>query len=99
IIIQTLYTNKSLSYGKLKSTVEEKYDKSHIRSCNDRIKNLVDHGILFRVDHGRGKAVEYSLTEDAIKQVRLNLIGVPIDTSMLFRKIYQAILFNDISES
>ena len=25
IIIQTLYTNKSFSYGKLKSTVEEKH--------------------------------------------------------------------------
>ena len=79
--------------------MEEKHDKSHIRSYGDRIKNLVDHGMLFRVDHGRGKAVEYSLTEDAIKQVRLNLIGVSIDTSMLFRKIYQTILFNDISES
>jgi len=99
IIIQTLYTNKSLSYGKLKSHVEEKHDKSHIRSCSDRIKKLVDHGILFRVDHGRGKVVEYSLTEDAIKQVRLNLIGVSIGTSLLFRKIYQTILYYDISES
>ena len=46
IIIQTLYTNKSLSYGKLKSTVEEKYGRSHIRSFSDRIKSLVDNGIL-----------------------------------------------------
>ena len=62
------------------------------------IKRLNDVGILRKEDHGIGKKVEYSLTENAIKQVRLNLLGVPVDKIILFRKIYQTILFNDISE-
>ena len=54
---------------------------------------------ILSLDRGIGKNVEYSLTEDATKRVRLNLIGVSVDTSILFRKIYQTILFNDISET
>lgn len=60
---------------------------------------MTDVGILRKEDHGIGKKVEYSLTENAIKQARLNLIGVPKERIILFKKIYQTILFNDISES
>ena len=43
--------------------------------------------------------MEYSLTENGMKQARLNLIGLPKEKIFLFRKIYQTILFNDISEN
>ena len=99
-IIQILLSkHEKLGHNDLRTKVENLLGKSIWPSTYvAHIKRLNDVGILRKEDHGIGKKVEYSLTEDATKQVLLKLLGVPVDKIILFRKIYQTILFNDISE-
>jgi hypothetical protein len=100
-IIQSLSTNEKLSNHDLKIKIENLLSGRSIGSSTyiEHLKRLNEVGILRKDEHGIGKKVEYSLTEDAIKQVRLNLLGVPRNKIILFRNIYQTILFRDISES
>ncbi len=100
-IIQILLSKpKKLGHNDLKIKIENILGKSIVTSTYvGHIKRLNDVGILRKEDHGIGKKVEYSLTENGMKQARLNLIGLPKEKIFLFRKIYQTILFNDISEN
>jgi hypothetical protein len=66
-IIQTSYRDKVLSAGNLESSVENTLHRSSTPSYNTHIESLWKDGILYRNDHGRGKSVEYSLSENARK--------------------------------
>ena len=71
-IIQILSKHEKLGYNDLRAKVENLLGKSIGPSTYvGHIKRLNDVGILRKEDHGIGKKVEYSLTEDATKQVRL----------------------------
>ena len=98
-VIQILSKHEKLGHNDLRTKIKNLLGKSIWPSTYvGHIKRLNDVGILRKEDHGIGKKVEYSLTEDATKQLRLKLLGVSVDKIILFRKIYQTILFNDISE-
>lgn len=71
-IIQILSKHEKLGHNDLRTKVENLLGKSIWPSTYvGHIKRLNDVGILRKEDHGIGKKVEYSLTEDATKQVRL----------------------------
>src|SRR6188472_2302870 len=99
-IIQPLFTFEKLSNREFKTEIEKLRCDSWIGLTKyfKHIKRLIEGRILRKEEHGIGNKVDYSLTEYARKQVRLNLLGISIEDIILFRKIYQTILFNNMSE-
>src|SRR6476660_6681421 len=68
-IIQILSKHEKLGHNDLRTKVENLLGKSIWPSTYvGHIKRLNDVGILRKEDHGIGKKVEYSLTENEIKK-------------------------------
>jgi hypothetical protein len=77
-------TEKSLGRGVSKSVFQ-----SHInKQVESKVLNKHDSG-------GRGRQVNYSMTEEAKKKRQLNLLGIA-PTQVLFRKIYADLFFKEI---
>lgn len=96
-IIQMLYKQQDTNYKKLKENTEKSVGRKLSPSTyTAHIWRLESGGILRRIDQGKGKSVIYTLTELARRQVRLHILGSPLEKVFSFRRIYKKILFNDV---
>ena len=87
----------SVSYLELKRRIEELLNRTiSFDTYNVHLRKMLKENILNKQDDGkRGKHVFYSLTEEAKKQIQLNLLGVNPE-QIIFRRIYEKLFFYDV---
>ena len=86
-----------LGFLELKRQIEQSLGRQISKSVfQSHIKKQVENKVLTKHDSGgRGKQVNYSLTEEAKKKRQLNLLGIA-PTQILFRKFYTDLFFKEI---
>jgi DNA-binding transcriptional ArsR family regulator len=89
-IVNELNIMSSVSYLELKRRIEELLNRTiSFDTYNVHLRKMLKENILNKQDDGkRGKHVFYSLTEEAKKQIQLNLLGVNPE-QIIFRRIYE----------
>ena len=92
-----LANTEHIGYLELKRQIEQSLGREISKSVfQSHIKKQVENNVLTKYDSGgRGKQVNYSLTEEAKKKRQLNLLGIA-PTQILFRKIYTDLFFKEI---
>ena len=93
VIVESLLEKGKLNYSKLYAAVTDNtHSKLSHRDFNACLKQMISENILHKEDSTRGKSVIYSLTEKALRQNTLRILG--IDAKVERRKhLYRQLLF------